>query len=167
MHIHGAVDVVLRELVSHHPATAAPAKLHLMFCDLVGSTALSARLDPEDLREVIGAYHAAVAEVVGRFDGLVAKYMGDGVLAYFGYPQAHEDDPERAVGAGLAVVEAVRSSKDWQRRCRLSVSSAKAGWAAGSRRCARSRRRSSAERRSSNCCAAVGSRQRRVRGASC
>jgi class 3 adenylate cyclase/predicted ATPase len=80
----------------------------LMFCDLVGSTALSARLDPEDLREVIGAYHAAVAEVVGRFDGFVAKYMGDGVLAYFGYPQAHEDDPERAVGAGLAVVEAVR-----------------------------------------------------------
>jgi class 3 adenylate cyclase len=79
-----------------------------MFCDLVGSTALSARLDPEDLRDVIGAYHAAVAEAIGRFGGFVAKYMGDGVLAYFGYPQAHEDDAERAVRASLAVVEAVR-----------------------------------------------------------
>jgi class 3 adenylate cyclase/predicted ATPase len=79
-----------------------------MFCDLVGSTALAARLDPEDLRDVIGAYHAAVANAVGSFEGFVAKYMGDGVLAYFGYPQAHEDDAERAVRAGLAVVEAVR-----------------------------------------------------------
>ena len=89
-------------------ATAERRQLTVMFCDLVGSTALSARLDPEDLREVIGAYHAAIAEVIGRFDGFVAKYMGDGVLAYFGYPQAHEDDAERAVRAGLAVVEAVR-----------------------------------------------------------
>ena len=79
-----------------------------MFCDLVGSTALSARLDPEELREVIGAYHRCVAEAVRRFDGFVAKYMGDGVLVYFGYPRAHEDDAERAVRAGLAVVEAVR-----------------------------------------------------------
>src|ERR1700757_5259852 len=86
-------------------------QLTVMFCDLVGSTALSARLDPEDLREVIGAYHAAVAEEIGRFNGFVAKYMGDGVLAYFGYPQAHEDDAERAVRAGLAVVAAVRRSK--------------------------------------------------------
>ena len=78
-----------------------------MFCDLVGSTALSARLDPEDLREVIGAYHRAVAETVGRFDGFVAKYMGDGVLVYFGYPRAHEDDAERAVRAGLGVIDAV------------------------------------------------------------
>jgi class 3 adenylate cyclase len=82
-------------------------QLTVMFCDLVGSTALSARLDPEDLREVIGAYHAAVAEVIGRFDGFVAKYMGDGVLAYFGYPRAHEDDAQRAVRASLAVVEVV------------------------------------------------------------
>jgi class 3 adenylate cyclase len=78
-----------------------------MFCDLVASTALASRLDPEDLREVIGAYHKCVAETIARFDGFVAKYMGDGVLAYFGYPQAHEDDAERAVRAGLAVVEAV------------------------------------------------------------
>jgi class 3 adenylate cyclase len=78
-----------------------------MFCDLVGSTALSARLDPEDLREVIGRYHACVAETVVGCDGFVAKYMGDGVLVYFGYPQAHEDDAEQAVRAGLALVNAV------------------------------------------------------------
>ncbi|HZG66168.1 MAG TPA: AAA family ATPase, partial [Herpetosiphonaceae bacterium] len=78
-----------------------------MFCDLVGSTALSARLDPEDLREVIGAYHGCVADVVGRHGGFVAKYMGDGALVYFGYPQAHENEAERAVHAGLELVEAV------------------------------------------------------------
>src|SRR5262245_18998056 len=78
-----------------------------MFCDLVGRTELSARLDPEDLREVIGAYHRTVAEAVAGFDSFVAKYMGDGVLVYFGYPQAHEDDAERAVRAGLGVVDAV------------------------------------------------------------
>jgi len=79
-------------------------QLTVMFCDLVDSTALSARLDPEDLRGVIGAYHGCVAEAVRRFDGFVAKYMGDGVLVYFGYPQAHEDDAERAVRAGLDIV---------------------------------------------------------------
>src|SRR5262249_54407420 len=73
-------------------------------CDLVGSTALSTKLDLEDLRSVIGAYHQCVAETVARFDGFVAKYMGDGVLVYFGYPQAHEDDAERAVRAGLDIV---------------------------------------------------------------
>ena len=82
-------------------------QLTVMFCDLVGSTPLATRFDPEDLREVIGAYHRIVAETVGRFAGFVAKYMGDGVLVYFGYPQAHEDDAERAVRAGLAVVDAV------------------------------------------------------------
>src|SRR4051812_22073462 len=82
-------------------------QLTVMFCDLVGSTALSTRHDPEDLRELIADYHRAVAETVGRFDGFVAKYMGDGVLIYFGYPQAHEDDAERAVYAALAVIEAV------------------------------------------------------------
>ena len=78
-----------------------------MFSDLVGSTALSARMDPEDLREVISAYQKCVAESVKRFSGFVAKYLGDGVLVYFGYPQAHEDDPERAVRAGLALIDAV------------------------------------------------------------
>jgi len=88
----------------------------VMFSDLVGSTALSARMDPEDLREVIAAYQKAVAETVQRFGGFVAKYMGDGVLVYFGYPQAHEDDAERAVRAALGVVDAVG---------RLDVKSAK------------------------------------------
>jgi class 3 adenylate cyclase/predicted ATPase len=83
----------------------------VMFSDLVGSTALSARMDPEDLREVIAAYQKCVAETVGRLGGFVAKYMGDGVLVYFGYPQAHEDDAERAVRAGLELVAAVGSLK--------------------------------------------------------
>src|ERR1700731_82242 len=80
-------------------------QLTVMFCDLVGSTALSARLDPEDLRVVISAYLACVAEVIGRNEGVIARYMGDGVLAYFGYPQAHEDDPEQAIRAGLGCIE--------------------------------------------------------------
>ena len=83
----------------------------VMFSDLVGSTALSARMDPEDLREVISAYQKCVAETVRRFGGFVAKYMGDGVLIYFGYPQAHEDDAERAVRAGLELIGAVGAIK--------------------------------------------------------
>jgi class 3 adenylate cyclase len=82
-------------------------QLTVMFCDLVGSTALSTKFDPEDLRELIGAYHRTVTEVVAGFDGFVAKYMGDGVLIYFGYPRAHEDDAERAVRAGLGAIQAV------------------------------------------------------------
>ena len=70
-------------------------QLTVMFCDLVGSTPLATRYDPEDLREIVGAYHRCVAETVARFAGFVAKYMGDGVLIYFGYPEAHEDDAER------------------------------------------------------------------------
>jgi len=89
------------------PADAERRQLTVMFCDLVGSTELSSRLDPEDLREVIGAYHRAVTEIVAGFDGLVSRYMGDGVLVYFGYPQAHEDDAERAVRAGLGSIDAV------------------------------------------------------------
>ena len=82
-------------------------QLSVLFCDLVGSTALAARLDPEDLREVMGAYQATCAAVVGRFEGHVAKYLGDGVQAYFGWPRAHEDDAERAVRAGLELVGAI------------------------------------------------------------
>jgi class 3 adenylate cyclase len=82
-------------------------QITVMFCDLVGSTALSARLDPEELREIIGCYHRRCAELIERNGGFVAKYMGDGVLAYFGYPRAHEHDAERAVRAGLALVEAL------------------------------------------------------------
>jgi class 3 adenylate cyclase len=110
----------LGELPSRH--TGAPAEppapmtavesvaerrqLTVMFCDLVGSTAMSARLDPEDMRTIIASYHKTAAKAVQDHGGFVAKYMGDGVLAYFGYPKAHEDDAERAVQAGLAIVEA-------------------------------------------------------------
>ena len=104
------------------PPTAPPApasssmssaerrQLTVMFCDLVGSTTLASRLDPEDLREVIGAYHRCVTETVERFEGFVAKYMGDGVLVYFGWPQADEADAERAVRAALATLDAVGQS---------------------------------------------------------
>ena len=85
-------------------SSAERRQLTLMFCDLVGSTALAARMDPEDLHAVIGTYHRRVARVITRFGGFVAKYMGDGVLVYFGYPHAHEDDAERAVRAGLKLV---------------------------------------------------------------
>jgi class 3 adenylate cyclase/predicted ATPase len=101
--------------IPEHSAGARPLdsaerrQVTVMFTDLVGSTALSARVDPEDLREVISAYQKCVTETVRRFDGFVAKYMGDGVLIYFGYPLAHEDDTEWAVRAGLALVDAVAS----------------------------------------------------------
>ena len=94
------------------PETAGERRqVTVMFSDLVGSTVLSARMDPEDLREVISAYQKCVAETVQRFGGFVAKYMGDGVLVYFGYPQAHEDDAERAVRAGLELIQAVGALK--------------------------------------------------------
>ena len=97
---------------SAHPEDRAERRqVTVMFSDLVGSTALSERMDAEDLREVISAYQKCVAETVGRFGGFVAKYMGDGVLVYFGYPQAHEDDAERAVRAGLELVAAVSGLK--------------------------------------------------------
>ena len=83
----------------------------VMFCDLVGSTALSARLDPEDLREVVSAYHKCAATIVRRFGGFVSQFLGDGVLVYFGYPQAHEDDAERAVRAALELIAAVGALK--------------------------------------------------------
>jgi predicted ATPase/class 3 adenylate cyclase len=103
------------------PTDAAERRqLTVMFCDLVGSTALSARLDPEDLRGIIGAYHRCCANLVERNGGFVAKYMGDGVLSYFGYPHAHEHDAERAVQAGLAIVEAA-PKLETEARCSLHV----------------------------------------------
>ena len=88
-------------------AEAERRQLTVMFCDLADSTMLASRLDPEELGEVVGAYHRCTAEVVGQFDGFLAKYLGDGVLAYFGFPVAHEDDAERAVRAGLEVAKSV------------------------------------------------------------
>ena len=91
----------------------------MLFSDLVGSTALSARMDPEDLRGYF-AYQKCVAETVHRFDGFVAKYMGDGVLVYFGYPQAHEDDAERSVRAGLELIAAVTALES-PSRCKRAL----------------------------------------------
>jgi hypothetical protein len=90
-------------------ADAERRQLTVMFCDLVDSTALSAQFDPEDLREVVRAYQATCAGVIQRFDGHIAQYLGDGLLVYFGYPQAHEDDAQRAVHAGLGIVEAIET----------------------------------------------------------
>ncbi|HEX3954876.1 MAG TPA: adenylate/guanylate cyclase domain-containing protein [Stellaceae bacterium] len=98
------------ELVRAPEIGAGPVErrqLSIMFCDLVGSTALATRLDPEDLRDIISAYHNCVSQIVARYNGFAARLMGDGVLAYFGYPLAHEDDAERAVRGGLAIVKAV------------------------------------------------------------
>jgi len=104
--------------VDENPAASQPKcdeaerrQLTIMFCDLVGSTALSGRLDPEDLRDLIRAYQTCCEQIVKEFDGRVAKYMGDGVLVYFGYPQAHEQDAERAVRAGLGIIEQVSKLK--------------------------------------------------------
>src|SRR5262249_23384801 len=89
------------------PAQAERRQLTVMFCDLVGSTALSTGMDPEDLRDVIASFQNRCSAVINRYDGFVAKYMGDGILVYFGYPRAHEDEAERSVRAGLDIVEAM------------------------------------------------------------
>lgn len=91
------------------PADAERRQVSVLFCDLVASTALSTQLDAEDYRELIRAYQDACARVVARFDGFLAKFMGDGLLIYFGWPRAHEDDAERAINAGLGILDAVQS----------------------------------------------------------
>jgi class 3 adenylate cyclase len=90
-----------------HPSDAERRQLTVLFCDLADSTYLSHQLDPEDLREVVLAYQASCVEVIQRFDGHIAQYLGDGLLVYFGYPQAHEDDVQRAVRTGLGILDAM------------------------------------------------------------
>ena len=109
----GAVSVSPEPALSEPQAqdSAERRQVTVMFSDLVGSTALSGQMDPEDLRELISAYQTCVAETVRRHGGFVAKYLGDGVLVYFGYPQAHEDDAEQAVRAGLETIAAVTALK--------------------------------------------------------
>jgi class 3 adenylate cyclase len=109
-------------------AAAERRQLTVLFCDLADSTALSARLDPEDMRDVIRAYQAACAEVIARHDGFVAKFMGDGLLAYFGYPSAHEDEAERAVRAGLEIVASVGGLQTPARQARRCGSESPPGW---------------------------------------
>jgi len=130
---------MLRAIAGLDPAALAPAEtaiepvprdeaerrhLTVLFCDLVGSTALAARLDPEEMWRVIAAYHACIGEVIDRYQGMIARYMGDGVLAYFGYPRAQEDDAEQAVRAALALVDAVanlRTDADTALQARIGV----------------------------------------------
>jgi class 3 adenylate cyclase len=95
--------------INRHDPDAERRQLTVMFCDLVDSTSLSGQLDPEDLRQVVRAYQTTCAEVIQRFSGHIAQYLGDGLLVYFGYPQAHEDDAQRAVRAGLGIVEAMET----------------------------------------------------------
>src|SRR5262245_50147225 len=96
-------------VVTSRISDAERRQLTVMFCDLVDSTKLSSQLDPEDWRDVVRAYQSACTEVIQRFDGHVAQLLGDGLLVYFGYPQAHEDDAQRAVRTGLGIIEAVRT----------------------------------------------------------
>jgi class 3 adenylate cyclase len=99
-------------------------QLTVMFCDIVGSTALSSRLDPEDMRELLLFYQSACANVVRTYDGYISRFFGDGILAYFGYPSAHEDDAERAVRAGLDIIAAVGHIKfrlDVKLRMRIGI----------------------------------------------
>jgi predicted ATPase/class 3 adenylate cyclase len=106
------------------PSVAERRQLTVLFCDLVDSTALAGRLDPEDLRDVVRAYQQACATVIQRFEGHIAQYLGDGLLVYFGYPQAHEDDAQRAVQTGLGMVEAIgtlNTSLDQDKGLRLAV----------------------------------------------
>jgi len=101
-------SLTANNLTTNNLSSAERRQLTVMFCDLVGSTNLSQRLDAEDLRNVVGAYQEAAAQAIQRYAGHIAQYLGDGLLVYFGYPQAHEDDAERAVRAGLEIVQAVR-----------------------------------------------------------
>jgi class 3 adenylate cyclase len=105
--VHKGLESRVRSLESRQDV-AERRQLTVMFCDLVGSTALSALLDPEEYREVVRAYQGTCAQVIGRFDGYIAQYLGDGLLVYFGYPLAHEDDAARAVRAALGIVAALK-----------------------------------------------------------
>ena len=125
-----STEIINKEPSSYLPPTqdAERRQLTVMFCDLQGSTALSQKLDPEDLREVIRSYQEVCAGAVSRFEGHLAKYLGDGLLIYFGYPQAHEDDPQRAVRAGLAILEdmvplnsRLKANKDLELTVRIGV----------------------------------------------
>jgi class 3 adenylate cyclase len=95
--------------VEPHVPDAERRQLTVMFCDLVGSMSLSGELDPEDYREVVRQYQQICSEVIQRYDGHIAQYLGDGLLVYFGYPQAHEDDAQRAVRSGLGIIEAIET----------------------------------------------------------
>jgi class 3 adenylate cyclase len=95
--------------------------LTVLFCDLVGSTKIAAQLDPEEWRELVARYHRAAAEAITRYGGHVAKYLGDGVMAYFGWPEAHENNAERAARAGLAIIDAISKLAQESTHPKMSV----------------------------------------------
>ena len=109
------------ERIKRSPSTGERRHLTVLFCDLVDSTSIATKLDPEEWRELAAGYQRASASVVERFGGHVAKYLGDGVMAYFGWPQAHGDDPERAVHAGLAILEAISNLNEHLTNVKLSA----------------------------------------------
>jgi class 3 adenylate cyclase len=131
----GAPQAV-RSTVDHLPSISAGERRQLtaMFCDLVGSTALSEKLDPEELRNLLHAYRILCGDVIARYDGFVARYVGDGILTYFGWPTAHEDDAERAVRAALEIVHSVKrasSTEDLSLRIGIATGSVVVGEATG------------------------------------
>jgi class 3 adenylate cyclase len=105
----------------HDPITGERRHLTVLFCDLVGSTEIARHLDPEEWREIVGEYHRAAAQAIERFGGHVAQYLGDGVMAYFGYPEAHDNDAERAARAGLAMLDAISKLNEHPTRPKLSA----------------------------------------------
>src|SRR5260370_41452169 len=117
------LDSAVPSRAEAEPRDVAGERRHLtvLFCDLVGSTAIAAQLDPEEWRETVGGYHRAAAEVITRFGGHVAKYLGDGVMAFFGYPEAHDNDAERAARAGLAIIDAIAKLNEQPGRTKLAA----------------------------------------------
>ena len=116
-----AAAPVRREVEPREHLTGERRHLTVLFCDLVGSTGIAAQLDPEEWREMVAGYHRAAAEAITRFGGYVAKYLGDGVMAFFGYPEAHDNDAERAARAGLAVLDGIAKLNEQPGRPMLSA----------------------------------------------
>ena len=116
-----AAPIVVEHGAPHEAPEGERRHLTVLFCDLVGSTEIASHLDPEEWREIVGEYHHAAAQAIERFGGHVAQYLGDGVMAYFGYPEAHDNDAERAARAGLAILDAISKLNEHPARPKLSA----------------------------------------------
>src|SRR6202035_2668375 len=117
----GAAAPIRPVIEPHDPLSGERRHLTVLFCDLVNSTSIAAQLDPEEWREIVAAYHHAAAEAIERFGGHVAQYLGDGVMAYFGWPEAHDNDAERAARAGLAILDAISKLNERPARPKLAA----------------------------------------------
>src|SRR6202790_4485074 len=118
---HAAAPVVVEHGKPHEVPEGERRHLTVLFCDLVGSTEIASHLDPEEWREIVSEYHHAAAQAIERFGGHVAQYLGDGVMAFFGYPEAHDNDAERAARAGLAILDAISKPNDPPMHPKLSA----------------------------------------------